>query len=369
MEERIITKLAEQLAKYKDADLNVCFSRVQYDCPILSVEEQDALMVMQAFPRQLELKRLVGKRLDGSFENDQVNEWIVHKWGGITKFDVSNRERITGFRDHLAAGQLTRREFDRISSLSKIASFVNPGEYFVYDSRVAFALDGLLLDLLRKDSKLRVKYFPLPQARGRRDEIMRRMIENEHPGTEYLTRIETYAKYNTLILALAETEPLKKELPSCWVEMLLFYLGRTDGEIERLFDFSTIKTEDMKEKKRSPLKNRKAQGNVREKLSVIPLDSSRRPSGRNVLFGYDILHEEKRYYLFVGEKPSFHYIELLDHKGVTLDGCGIVPKLERRGFNKKGKGYIYKRLEPYNEAAARAELEAIKSIMTDGQRH
>ena len=370
MDTSIINRLAERLREYKETDLNGAFEKVRFDAPNLSVEEQNRLKGMEARDRQLELKRLVGERLQGSFENEPVNEWIVHTWGGITRFDVSKSERITGFRDHLAAGRLTGREFARISSLSKIASFANRERYFVYDSRVAFALDGFLLDLMRKDNKLKVRFFPIPSAQAQvgRDEMMRRMIAQEHPGAEYLTPADTYAEYNALILALANNEHLKKELPSCWVEMLLFYLGRTGGEVEDLFDFNTIRAGVRQEKKRSPSKKKgKALGGAEEELPVISLDRSRKPAQRDVLFGYDIRYGDRRYYLFVGRKPSFHYIELLDKKGETLDGCDLVPVLERRGFNTRRKGYIYKRLDPFDEAAARAELEDIKTLLANEQ--
>ena len=374
MDTTIINRLAVRLREYKEADLNGAFEKVRVDAPNLSVPEQNGLRDMAARDRQLELKRLVGERLGGSFENEPVNEWIVHRWGGITRFAVSDRERITGFRDHLAAGRITRQEFGRISSLSKIASFVNPSGYFVYDSRVAFALDGLLLDLSRTDSELRVRFFPIPSAQGGRDEMMRRMIAQEHPGAGYLTPADTYAEYNALILALANNEHLKKDLPSCWVEMLLFYLGRTGGEIEDLFDFSAIKAAVRQAKKKQTKagtsKNNVANFAGEKGEKVLPLIPGQKIRGRVVLAGYDIPYEGRRYYLFVGKRGRYHFIGLLTRKGSeTLDDSDMVSLLERHGLDRKGKDYIYRRLEPYDEAAARAELDAIKTIMTDGQTH
>lgn len=371
MEDSIVTQLADRLKDYKNINLNESFSMVRYDCPILSEREQEILRERDAFPRQLELKRMVGDKLAGSFENRIVNEWIVHYWGGIRRFDISDNTRITTFRDHLVAGTITKKEFARISSLSKIASFVNPQGCFVYDSRVAFALDGLLLKVKQKESQLNVKFFLLPSSQGGRDEMMRRMIEQEHPGAEYFSPNETYTEYNALILSLAQNKKLRKELPSCWIEMLLFHIGRTGGEIESLFDFSVIRSEvkqaRRKQKKTISSERKTAERYRDENKQILPLTPEQKlRGGRIVQKGYDILFGGFRYYLFIG-KRSFYYVELLTVKSSqTLDSCPLVPELESRGFNKKGKDYIYKQLAPYNEGEARGLLEDIKELMTKG---
>lgn len=74
MEDSIVTQLADRLKDYKNINLNESFSMVRYDCPVLSEREQEILRERDAFPRQLELKRMVGDKLAGSFENRIVNE-------------------------------------------------------------------------------------------------------------------------------------------------------------------------------------------------------------------------------------------------------------------------------------------------------
>ena len=274
-------------------------------------------------------------------------------------------------------GQITKAEFDRISSLSKIASFVYRDRFFIYDSRVAFSLDGFLLKMKQENPKLNIKFFPLPSAQGgrnkmRRDEMMRRIIRQLYPDAIYLTKEETYAEYNSLILNLSKEKELKKQLPPCWIEMLLFALGKTDGIVEHLFDFSPIKAEVKDELKRringkSKTKKDSKRNQITEAAKVVPITPGAvLRSKRNVLFGYVITFEEKNYYLFVGEIPSYHYLELLTEKSKgRIEECSLLRELECMGFNKKGKDYIYKPLSPYDKEEAKRQLDEIVKRMTN----
>ena len=97
-------------------------------------------------------------------------EWVVKDWGGI-KLDVSKNkdklcelwkkiktnEKKDGYSDILG--------FDKISSLSKVASFLDEKKYAVYDSRVAFTLNWLIFinKMHKKDnSKGKMKFFRQP---------------------------------------------------------------------------------------------------------------------------------------------------------------------------------------------------------------
>ena len=50
-----------------------------------------------------------------------------------------------------------------------------------------------------------------------------------------------------------------------------------------------------------------------------------------------------------------------------MDKCDIIPELESRGFNVKGKDYIYMRLDPYDETVAKALLEEVANKMRDAK--
>jgi hypothetical protein len=75
--------------------------------------------------------------------------WIIQKWGGIQGFkkNSKNDHKITKLYEQLDKGSFSRNIFEVISSLSKIASFANPSEYAIYDSRALFSLNWLLLIL------------------------------------------------------------------------------------------------------------------------------------------------------------------------------------------------------------------------------
>ena len=307
------------MLRYSDTDLDISFRNTRFDCPVLSDLEKRQLQDMRPFSRQLELKRLISEKLNGSFENWDVDEWIVHRWGGIPKFDITNHNRITDFRDHINAGLVTNNEFKRISSLSKIASFVNPADYFIYDSRVAFALDGILLEVWRDNPKLEMHFFPLPSAIGGRDKMMRCYISNVYPMAHFLSPAEVYSKYNELILMLGQNEKLKKNLLPSWVEMLLFHLGRTGGEIENsLPNYSAVKrtVEAKKHKKVTQLKTgkNKSPDSFNEVSRLVEGEKVLNRTGRT-LCGYKITEEKRDLYVFIGEDAKKCYCEIISSNG------------------------------------------------------
>ncbi|WP_194945563.1 hypothetical protein [Limnohabitans sp. DM1] len=74
--------------------------------------------------------------------------WAVQDWGCIVSFKKkdTNNIRIKNFLQELKQNSLTRNTFECISSLSKIASFINPGKYSIYDSRAIYTLNWLIFN-------------------------------------------------------------------------------------------------------------------------------------------------------------------------------------------------------------------------------
>ena len=238
MDSLVVSELINQLKKYVKMGLETLdsgFKEVPYDCcGILSRKEILHLGELNPFDRQVELKRKLEKKLHGSFSCLKINKWIVQKWGGIPRFNVSNQERIDNFSNNLHKGEITAKEFNRISSLSKIASFVNSQCYFIFDSRVAFSLNGLLLIIHQINPQLPVRFFPMPSAKGGRNLKMKKYIHLLVPNAIYLSKQNAYVLYNALILSLYDglsAERSNSNLPAFWVEMLLFELGKTNGKI------------------------------------------------------------------------------------------------------------------------------------------
>ncbi len=98
--------------------------------------------------------------------NDQTLDshyWAIRDWGGIGSFrrNENNDQRIRNFVEELGKGKLTRRSSDCISSLSKVASFIAPEKYVIYDSRAIYSLNWLLFNYTSERA-----LFPQPPGRS-----------------------------------------------------------------------------------------------------------------------------------------------------------------------------------------------------------
>ncbi len=325
MKESLIIELAGLLKPYLSIDLNEPFRRVAYAFPDLSAHKLSVLERLNYFERQVQLKDYAKEILKGSFEQWDKDKWIVHTWGGIHKFNVGNHQRIREFRDSLVIGETAH--FNRISSLSKIASFVKPEQFFVYDSRVAFALNGLLLECIEKDDE--VRFFPLPSAIGGRDRQMKDIIATRIQAPSYYSEQDAYIVYNQLILELfSRLFPDSKGKKPCQIEMLLFELGKTNGIIAQRLG---IVTKNQKKGKTSPSKKKTAKNGISAlKRGDIILT-------REVRKGYQIVHDGSVLYLFVGEDKRKSYCEVLSKEGQYKDEARLVEK----GFEKRGGSHPY----------------------------
>jgi hypothetical protein len=98
--------------------------------------------------------------------DDECKLWIINKWGGIGSFknSESNLQRIKKFETALSKKKLTIDLFSVISSLSKVASFYDNVNYFVYDSRAVYTLNWLIL----KNDLNNPVFFPMPDSRSKK---------------------------------------------------------------------------------------------------------------------------------------------------------------------------------------------------------
>src|SRR5690606_15016387 len=107
------------------------------------------------------LKKIIRQKLiDASLQNDvffdKLSLWIIQDWGGIR---TGNDEKTKALiREFIASRSF---KFDRIPSVSKVAAYMFPNEYIIYDSRVAYSLNWILLS--RGASN---KFFPIPEGRN-----------------------------------------------------------------------------------------------------------------------------------------------------------------------------------------------------------
>jgi hypothetical protein len=71
----------------------------------------------------------------------EICGWYVRRWGRIAK---TNDDRIAHYVEILARDQLPDRLMG-VASWSKVASICDPNRFPIYDARVAFALNALLI--------------------------------------------------------------------------------------------------------------------------------------------------------------------------------------------------------------------------------
>lgn len=243
----------EVLRKFaKDVDLNIRFDYpLSTDMAFFSDTDKSELKALpNNFRRHLRLKELISKKYNSqnlSFkEVSDIDFWIINTWGGISSFKRTDRniEKIAKFRMEVENSRLTRPSFETISSLSKISAFTDPSRYFVYDARVIYTLNWLILYYENRTSS-KETYFPMPAGRNKNIvEFDLNTIINLHhkltlgsaPG--YYSGQEAYFKYCDFILGNYDVVKRIGTQP-VMLEMLLFVLA--DDEIyNQLMDKTRI---------------------------------------------------------------------------------------------------------------------------------
>ena len=192
------------------------------DCPICGPSKKKSI-----YKRNICLKEKLHLRImkNGKKSKESLGDyyWIIQDWGGIRAFKgkKKNDQRIKGFIDELGKGELTPDSFSVISSLSKVASFIKPDEYVIYDSRVIFSLNWLLFSYT--DKKILFKQ-PSGQNQTLKKYDMPTIFHLSKRGIEYWIDKSSYHQYCKLINHLA---PLVFGLGSrpYKLEMLLYTIA------------------------------------------------------------------------------------------------------------------------------------------------
>lgn len=127
----------------------------------LIVEELEIANSLNRYEKELKLKKIVGKKLNEALESkselfDQLCLWIIKDWGGITSTnDKETMKLVNNFLSH------ENPSFDRIASTSKVGSFLYPNRNIIYDSRVAYSLNWIILS-----ENAGQYFFPIPEGRN-----------------------------------------------------------------------------------------------------------------------------------------------------------------------------------------------------------
>lgn len=161
-----VTKIAEYLNKYKDQldevyDWKSNFQRL-VEIDVIGEAELAELRSsnLSHFQRDEKLKDILSKALrDCEHDRDQFEKialWIIRDWGGIHNgSDIDTIKRVNEFFS------ANKPSFDRIASASKVGALRFPDKFIIYDSRVAYAMNWILLSEDAGD-----KFFPIPDGRN-----------------------------------------------------------------------------------------------------------------------------------------------------------------------------------------------------------
>lgn len=121
---------------------------------------------LSRFDQEIQLKKILKKFFDEeTVHNSTYSDlyktlyiWIIRDWGGITSSDDEYTIKLI---DKFLLAENGKHDFKRIASTSKIASFIEPTENTIYDSRVAYSLNWIILS-----TDAGSKFFPIPYGRN-----------------------------------------------------------------------------------------------------------------------------------------------------------------------------------------------------------
>ena len=179
--------------------------------------------ISSAYLKNIYLKENFNKVLQNDL-NLTNHYWIIQEWGGIKSLKQNDRndEKIKKFKKQLDSGELTKEIFSLISSFSKLASFINPNEYAIYDSRAIYSLNWLLFNFTNEEELY-------PQPSGRNPKLSQydlpTIVRLSKKGNTYKSHKTAYQDYCNLLKKLSkkiynDEKPYK-------VEMLLFIIAPT----------------------------------------------------------------------------------------------------------------------------------------------
>ena len=236
-------KIAEViLEEYEKKDLRSLWEKnnkkikFRNDCPLPKERLSDINNRGSDFEKELYLKEHFWEDLKNLDDKSFLDKayWIIQKWGGISiKNCDENNSLILGLRKKIDDNRnknenldLADKEFEKISSLSKIAAFYNPEKFAIYDSRVVYSLNWFIYS-----NKIDTKYFPQPSGRNvnmlKYDQETIFNLSTPKPNYyEKKTKKLAYSDYCKILKDCAELSKQKKELLKIYeIEMFLFSIA------------------------------------------------------------------------------------------------------------------------------------------------
>jgi hypothetical protein len=228
-----LKKFSNQIDLKKRFDFNFNISNKIFS----SIETEQLSTDKNPYDQNVRLKWILSEKYKTNTEQNFIDFWIINNWGGIRGFKPNERniEKVKRFKKQLDKRKLSLDCFSTISSLSKISSFIDPENFVIYDSRVIYTLNWLILTCENQNG-FKEKYFPMPSGRNKiiADFDMNTIVNISHiseyvDNTElYITQQKAYFEFcdfiktNTKLIYGENSKPYQ-------LEMLLFTLA--DKEI------------------------------------------------------------------------------------------------------------------------------------------
>jgi len=247
-----VNKIVEYLKQYKK-DLPKLYTwkaKIDklVDLGVIEDYELKELNSLSPFNREILLNDRINLKIHEVYKKDveafnKLCLWIIKDWGGIlTAKDDDTIELITTF---LSTEKIS---YKRIASASKVGAYMYPEQYIIYDSRVAYSLNWIILSENAGDI-----YFPIPSGRNSKMtafdmNVLIRMkhIENYNPERIsdmdkrqyikskdkllYIPDDDSYSELNCLIKEInSKLWEGEKATKLFYTEMLLFSIA--DREI------------------------------------------------------------------------------------------------------------------------------------------
>ena len=224
-----------------------------FEIGLFSNDEMDILLSMDSmYERNVLIKTLISKKLTKPMEGKEADyyNWIVKEWGRIKAYNKPPDYVTDSINTLIVDNYLS---LNSIASMSKIAGFMYPEKFVIYDARVCYSLNWILLKNKASD-----KYFPVPESRNTKlkafdigviirlinaetyhipqddNSILKKTIKHKDnelyvdQGKAYTTLCELICQVNDL---LWENDDEKKRYPF-HTEMILFVIADQDIVID-----------------------------------------------------------------------------------------------------------------------------------------
>ncbi len=160
-----IDKIVNHLDRYKN-DLPTLYNwnaKIEKLVDLNTLTEKQVIEINSLTPyeKEIQLKNIVGKKLNDTLNSnselfDKLCLWIIKDWGGIK---TANDNDTTSLINEFLHSE--KPSFNRIASSSKVGAYLYPDKNVIYDSRVAYSLNWIILS-----ENAGQQFFPIPEGRN-----------------------------------------------------------------------------------------------------------------------------------------------------------------------------------------------------------